>query len=84
MWNLANMYRDGDGVRCDKVEAIRLYKMVIEEDYPSAMLSFGKMLLKGKGIQQNEEEGIKYIRMAAERGDSDAIALLKHGKCCIC
>ena len=86
MWNLANMYREGDGVRCDKQEAIRLYKMAIEQDYPPAMYSYGRMLLKGEGIEQNKEEGIKYIKMAADKGDSDAESFLNdsdNDDCCI-
>ena len=43
------------------------------------MRLYGKYLFIGRGIEDNEEEGMLYIRMAMDKGNADAIYY--YGRC---
>jgi TPR repeat protein len=66
-----NLYDEG------KVEAaVNLFYQATQADYAPAQWCYGLDVLNGNGINQNEREGLAYIRLAAEQRYEDAVAFL--------
>lgn len=65
------------GVKENKTEAIKLFRLAAEQGNPDAQAALGNCYLFGLGIKKNEEEGIKWLRKAAIQGQIDAQNVLK-------
>src|ERR1044072_4000509 len=52
--------------------AVEIFKETADKDNPSAQLRYGICLWQGEGIKANSFEAIKYLKLAAEKGNSSA------------
>ena len=66
--NLGWMYRDGEGVPQDYVEAAKWYRKAAEEGDAEAQSNLGWMYFFGYGVPRDKIEAAKWIRKAAEKG----------------
>lgn len=70
---LANLYATPDQEVYNIQKAIRIYKSCIETDSDSyAMYKLGTIYLFGKGVEKNEELGLKYLNDAIAHGNEYA------------
>ena len=76
-YNLGNMYRRGEGVPLNVVEAVKWYRLAAEQGYANAQFNLGFAYANGYGVPQNAAEAAKWYRLAAEQGY--AIAQLNLG-----
>lgn len=67
-YNLAQMYRNGQGVRQDYAQALNWYFKSAEQGYPDAQYALASMYESGQGVQQNYFESVKWYQKAAEQG----------------
>ena len=66
--SLGVMYRLGQGVAQDFVEAVRWYREAADQGYAKAQLNLGVMYDYGRGVPKNNAEAVKWYRKAAEKG----------------
>ena len=71
-YNLALMYRKGQGVPQDDAEAARWYRKSAEQGYANAQYNLGVMYAKGQGVPEDYAEAVKWYRKAAAQGKADA------------
>lgn len=75
--NMAYCYRNGKGTDINIRESIKYYKKSIEEGQYESAYDYGWLLLKGNeeaGIKKDLVEGNKYIKYAADQGDTLAMS----------
>ena len=65
-YNLGLMYALGRGSE-DDAEAVRWYRMAVEQGDADAQFSLGAMYAEGIGVPQNDAEAAKWYRKAAEQ-----------------
>jgi TPR repeat protein len=70
--HMADMYRDGDGVKQSYEMARRLYELAAQQGVASAMYSLGYMYEKGQGVEQSYERAKEYYEQAADLGYPEA------------
>ena len=66
--NLGDMYRKGEGVPQDDVEAAKWYRKAAEQGHALAQYYLGEMYDDGRGVPQDDVETAKWFRKAAEQG----------------
>ncbi|KAH3732075.1 hypothetical protein Pelo_17090 [Pelomyxa schiedti] len=84
-YNMATLYETGckeAGVRNDVAEAVRLYRLSAAQGLSEAQYELGVILLDGTdtgggGLQQQREEGVRWLSLAAHQGHKAAIDKLK-------
>lgn len=70
---LANLYATPDQEVYNIQKALQLYKSCVETDSDSyAMYKLGTIYLFGKGVEKNEELGLKYLNDAVDHGNEYA------------
>ena len=69
---LAQMYSGGFGVRKDATKALKLYGQAAEQGHVAAQKEFGTALAIGDGAEQDVEEGLKWLFIAARTGNQEA------------
>ena len=67
------MLEFGEGTPINIEEAVKYYKMAIENGNTDAMNHYGKMLENGEGIPVDKEKANKYYRMAEEKIDQNSL-----------
>eukprot|EP00729_Bicosta_minor_P011043 gene11043-biopygen29075 len=70
--NLGAMYRIGQGVEQDHVEAVKWYRMAAEAGDAMAQNNLGSMYRNGERVEQDHVEAVKWYRKSAEAGCADA------------
>ena len=76
---IGEMYYNGDGVKIDKLEALRYYTKVVGIEYNEAinisypMEIIGFMYQYGEGVRQNTRRAIEWYLKSAELGNISAI-----------
>ncbi len=70
--NLANLYREGRGVRQDYTQALALYQQAAQQNYSLAFVPLGRMMMKGQGVRRDRGEGLAWFARAAEAGIVEA------------
>lgn len=74
MHNYAMMLSHGsNGLKVDKAEAARYYKMAADLGNVKSMNSYAAMLYNGHGVPQDMKEGIRYFQMGADKGNASAM-----------
>lgn len=63
---LADYYKNGEGITKDIVEAVKWYRKAAEQWDDAAMNSLGECYAKGEGVAINPNEAVKWFRKAAE------------------
>ncbi|GBC04294.1 hypothetical protein RclHR1_00560021 [Rhizophagus clarus] len=56
--------------------AINIFKETADKGNPSAQLRYGMCLWKGEGVDVNSLEALKYLKMAANQGNSAAMYII--------
>jgi len=69
---LAFIYQTGLSVEKNLKEAIRLYKLAVEQGHSAAQSNLGYCYLQGQGIEKDLKEGIRLLRLSAEQRTSGA------------
>ncbi|MEY2687806.1 MAG: hypothetical protein RL375_2004 [Pseudomonadota bacterium] len=82
-FQLGNMYAYGLADLPDEADTYRLaaqwYFEAARQGLAEAQYSLGILFLTGSGVQQSQEEAVKWIRRAADQGHGDAKAYLSGG-----
>lgn len=76
--NLGCMHVNGEGVEKCNEKAFKLFYKSAELNLESSQYSIGLMLYEGIGCQQNKEEAVKWLRLAAQKGFREAQTMLKN------
>ena len=76
-FELGAMYRDGDGVPQNNVEAVKWFSKAAEQGHADAQVNVAIMYQYGMGVPQNDAEAVKWLRKAAEQGNEYAKRWLK-------
>ena len=69
-YNLALMYKNGEGIAEDNVEAAKWYQRAAEQGYASAQNNLGLKYAQGEGVSEDYAEAIKWWRLSAEQGNT--------------
>lgn len=72
-FSLGLMYESGDGIEADKELALSYYRKAAELGHAGAGFNYGYMLCS----TDNEEEGLTWIKKAAQAGDDAAVEYLQ-------
>lgn len=73
----AQLYRAEQLIEEGKyLEAAKLLRPLADGDNAEAQYLAAKLFFEGKGVNQNDEQGIKYATMAANQGHAKALYLL--------
>ena len=72
-FNLGRMYRNGQGVKKDDVEAAKWWQLAAEQDFTMAQLNLGTLYATGQGVPQDNVRAYFWFILAAARGDQVAI-----------
>eukprot|EP00729_Bicosta_minor_P017328 gene17328-biopygen7474 len=72
-YNLGHMYRNGEGVEQDHVEAAKWYRMSAEAGHATPQYNLGSVYYNGKGVEQNFAEAAKWAQLAAVQGHESAL-----------
>ena len=79
IFNLAVYYEEGTHVEKDIIKAVELYRKAADMGHTLSEEALGNLLYEGaEGIPTNEEEGKRYWRLAAAKGNRDAQFNLAH------
>lgn len=70
--NLANLYRDGQGVEQDIKKAVDYYNQSIEQGGTQAMLNLADLYKQGKLIERNLNKALQLYEKAEEKGRKEA------------
>ena len=70
-------YYGEDGLPADLIEAVQYFRDSAAEGIAEAQYMLGKMLYEGKGCDMNKQEGILWLKKAAENGEESAASMLK-------
>ena len=65
---LAEMYREGDGVRQDTTEAVRFYQKAADQGSAEAQCNLGFMAKRGEGGLKKDDDAAAQLSRAAEGG----------------
>lgn len=71
-YHLGMMYRRGQGVRTDPVEAVGWYRKAAEQGHAQAEFWLGWMYGRGRGIERDYAEAARWYGKAAEQGHAMA------------
>ncbi|MGB6992290.1 MAG: tetratricopeptide repeat protein, partial [Thermoanaerobaculia bacterium] len=63
---MAERYRDGEGVEQDLEKARRLFLEAAEKGHPEGHVGLAKLYFEGEGVPQSYEEALGHFRVAAE------------------
>ena len=69
-------YETGDGVGKDQAEAVKWYRMAVEQGVADAAFELAKCYRFGIGVRRNRVTASKWLQKAAERGHAKSLVLL--------
>ena len=76
-FNLACMMLSGEGTDKDPAGAYRIFLGLAGKGDADAMFQAGRMLIDGVGVEQNAEEGFRWMGKAARAGSPEAKQLVE-------
>lgn len=83
-YEVALSYLEGKGTKKDAKKAIKLLKMLANQEDDTinipASLKLGNMYLNGEEVKKSESEAKKWFKKAAEKGHKGAIKMVKYLK----
>jgi len=81
---LAAMYREGQGVKQDLGQSLRLFTIAAKIGYPSAQFTLGAMYRAGEGTPQDYSVAVKWFQKAAHQGhpksQNNLGTMFEHGR----
>ncbi len=75
---LGERYENAEGVERDYAHALDLYCGAAAQGHAEATYNIGWMFLNGRGVTRDDAVGAGWLRLAAERGATHAIRVLRH------
>jgi TPR repeat protein len=66
-YSLGVLHAKGEGVTQDYQEAIKLFRLSVEQGHAYPQSSFGWMYQNGQGVTQDYKEAVRWYRLAAEQ-----------------
>ncbi len=66
------MYAKGQGVPQDYTEAVKWYRLAVEQGDAVAQANLGLMYAKGQGVAQNDIQAYMWETLAAAQGNENA------------
>jgi TPR repeat protein len=72
-YNVAIMYRKGEGVAQDYKEAVRWWRVAALQGFDHAQRDLGAMYWNGQGIAQDYVRAHMWFNIAAINGDKDSV-----------
>jgi TPR repeat protein len=83
LFNLGTCYMLGDGVARDETEAVRIWRVLSDQNYTRAHYQLGILYLEGACSQgamkrgpMMKEEAAKHLQKAADAGDAESMYVL--------
>lgn len=73
MFQIAMMYRDGNGPKRDNDKHLEWLKKAAEKGHAQSQLLLGNMYRDGIKVESDESEAFRWYKMAAENNNLDAI-----------
>jgi len=73
---LGERYEHAEGMPRDYLRALRLYCNAARRGHPTAPFNIAWMYLNGRGVPRDDGIGAAWLRIAADRGDTQAARLL--------
>ncbi|PNQ54193.1 hypothetical protein C1141_17200 [Vibrio agarivorans] len=70
-FTLGIMYKEGDGVEQDDIQAVTWLKKAAEQGHMEAQFTLGNMCEKGQGVAQDNIRAAYWYKKAAEQGRSN-------------
>jgi hypothetical protein len=74
---LGIMYFSGDGVPCDRKQAVNHFRNAAEAGDSRTQILLGRMLLTGEGVERNEGEAVHWLNRAEPSMDEGVRSKLK-------
>ena len=71
---LADLLMNGEGIEADPQRAFEMYQAMVQDDFGIAQLEIGKAYAKGRGVEQNLDEALRWFKLAQANGIEDAAA----------
>ena len=68
LFELANCYFHGFGVKPDKAKGLELLRKAAEQGVPDAQFILGEFYFKGDGVKQDKAKAVEYFSKAVEGG----------------
>jgi len=78
-YNLACLYRDGEGVKQDEEEAFRIFAVAAALGHGDATSELGVSYEHGRGVEKNEGLAVKFYQKAM--GNGSVVAISNLGAC---
>ena len=69
---LGNMYRTGQGVAKDEVEAVKWYRKAADQGNAFAQNNLGVMYANGLGVEEDDVEAYKWFLLSGAQGTEQA------------
>jgi hypothetical protein len=73
MVDLAECYRNGDGVAKDESQAVYWFRRAADLGNATAMVFLGYMYQEGEGVDKSDAEAVKWFQKAADKGNSSGL-----------
>ncbi len=71
--NLAQAYRDGDGVPANEEVAARWFRKAADQGFARAENNLGTMYRLGDGVERDKEEAVRWYAKAARHGSPEGM-----------
>ncbi|MDO9242239.1 MAG: tetratricopeptide repeat protein, partial [Rhodocyclaceae bacterium] len=65
---LGNLYKEGQGVKKDTVQALKLLQQAADSGLPEALYELGIAYQQGKGSEASSARAVQYLTQAANQG----------------
>lgn len=75
-FNLGACYDQGEGVKADKKEAVKWFRLAAEQGDAEAQFKLGRAFVNGEGVDKDKMEAVKWFRLATEQGYANAEEML--------
>lgn len=75
--HVARYYLTGYGVKQNKTEALKWYRLAAEQGSGYSQYELGMRLLNGVGVEKDSEEAFKWLKKAAQCGNEESRTVLK-------
>jgi uncharacterized protein len=72
-YNLAQMYRQGQGASQDYAEAVKWYRLAARQGHVDAQINLGLMYAKGQGVPLDHVRACMWFDLAALSGNASAM-----------
>lgn len=75
--DLMNIYYEGKYTREEPHLCVEFAQKAALQAHPEALFTLAICLIRGYGTKCNKRKGLEFLKLAAERGNNDAIEILK-------